>query len=112
MRDNGQSTVYMTCEQALEAIKGMDAFTPGLPKIVYLVGWHYNGHDSKYPAFFEGNPAIKRASDDDPLDSVRWLMKEARKYNTYVSLHINMFDAFEDSPAFLKYKEADVLARE
>ena len=71
MRDNGQSTVYMTCEQALEAIKGMDAFTPGLPKIVYLVGWQYNGHDSKYPAFFEGNPAIKRASDDDPLDSVR-----------------------------------------
>jgi hypothetical protein len=112
MRDNGQSTVYMTCEQALEAIKGMDAFTPGLPKIVYLVGWQYNGHDSKYPAFFEGNAAVKRAEDDDPLDSVRWLMKEARKYNTYVSLHINMFDAFEDSPAFEKYKEADVLARE
>ena len=74
MRDNGKSTVYMTCEQALEAIKGMDAVTPGLQKIVYLVGWQYNGHDSKYPAFFEGNPLIKRACDDDPLDSVRWLM--------------------------------------
>ena len=112
MRDNGRSTVYMTCEQALEAIKGMDALTPGLPKIVYLVGWQYNGHDSKYPAFFGGNPAVKRACDDDPLDSVRWLMKEARQYDTYVSLHINMFDAFEDSPVFEKYKEADVLARE
>ena len=112
MRDNGQSTVYMTCEQALEAIKGMDAVSPGLQKIVYLVGWQYNGHDSKYPAFFGGNESIKRPGDDDPLDSVRWLMREAKKYNTAVSLHINMFDAFEDSPAFQKYKEADVLARE
>ena len=60
MRDNGQSTVYMTCEQALEAIKGMDAVSPGLQKIVYLVGWQYNGHDSKYPAFFGGNESIKR----------------------------------------------------
>lgn len=112
MRDNGQSTVYMTLEQALEAIKGMDAVTPGLQKIVYLVGWQYNGHDSKYPAFFGGNAAIKRTEDDDPLDSVRWLMREAKNYNTAVSLHINMFDAFEDSPAFQKYKDADVLARE
>ena len=112
MRDNGESTVYMTIEQALEAIKGMDAVTPGLQKIVYLVGWQYNGHDSKYPAFFGGNAAIKRAEDDDPLDSVRWLMREAKNYNTAVSLHINMFDAFEDSPVFQKYKDADVLARE
>ena len=78
MRDNGQSTVYMTCEQALEAIKGMDAVSPGLQKIVYLVGWQYNGHDSKYPAFFGGNESIKRPGDDDPLDSVRWLMREAK----------------------------------
>ena len=112
MRDNGQSTVYMTCEQALEAIKGMDALTPGLQKIVYLVGWQYNGHDSKYPAFFAGNPAVKRECDEDPLESVRWLMREARNHNTAVSLHINMFDAFEDSPAFDLYKKADVLARD
>ena len=112
MRDNGSQTVYMTCEQALEAIKGMDALTPGLQKIVYLVGWQYNGHDSKYPAFFEGNMGIKREDDDDPLDSVRWLMEEARNYNTAVSLHINLFDAFDDSPLFEKYVKEDVLARD
>jgi len=112
MRDNGSQTVYMTCEQALEAIKGMDALTPGLQKIVYLVGWQYNGHDSKYPAFFEGNMGIKREDDEDPLDSVRWLMEEARNYNTAVSLHINLFDAFDDSPLFEKYVKEDVLARD
>ena len=112
LRDNGRQTVYMTCEQALEAIKGMDAITLGLPKIVYLVGWQYNGHDSKYPAFFEGNRAIARACDKDPLDSVRWLMREARKYHTDVSIHINLFDAFKDSPLFDEYMREDVFARE
>ena len=111
MHDNGQQTNYLNCEQALEIIKGMDALTLGLPKIVYLVGWQYNGHDSKYPAFFEGNKAIARPG-EDPLESIRWLMEEARKYHTTVSLHINLFDAFEDSPLYQKYVEADVLARD
>ena len=31
-------------------------------------------------------------------ESLRWLMREARKYNCLVALHINMFDAYEDSP--------------
>ena len=110
MRDNGRQTVYMTCEKALEAIKGMDALTLGLPKIVYLVGWQYNGHDSKYPAFFEGNRAVARASDKDPLDSVRWLMREAKKHHTTVSVHINLFDAYDDSPLFEEYKRADALS--
>ena len=112
MRDNGKQKVCMNCEQAFEAIKGMDALTLGLPKIVYLVGWQYNGHDSKYPAFFEGNRAVARASDKDPLDSVRWLMREAKKHHTTVSVHINLFDAYDDSPLFEEYKRADVLARE
>ena len=110
--DNGKQTVYMTCEQALEAIKGMDAITLGLPKIVYLVGWQYNGHDSKYPALFEGNKAIKRDCDEDALQSIRWLMEEAKKYHTVVSLHINLYDAYTDSPLFDQYVKADVLARD
>ena len=112
VRDNGEQTNYLNCEQALDIIKGMDAITLGLPKIVYLVGWQYLGHDSKYPAFFEGNAAIKRPQDSDALESLRWLMAEAKKYNTSVSLHINMFDAFPDSPLFEKYKQADVLAKD
>ncbi len=112
LRDNGKQTVFMTCESALEAIKGMDAISLGLPKVVYLVGWQYNGHDSKYPAFFEGNKLIARKCDKDPLDSIRWLMAEAKKYNTNVSLHINLFDAFDDSPLFEEYKNADVLAKD
>lgn len=54
-KDNGKSTVYLTITDALEVIKKIDNLTLGIPKIIYLVGWQYNGHDSKYPAFFEGN---------------------------------------------------------
>lgn len=97
-RDNGRTTVRMTCEQAVEIIKGMDNITLGMPKVVYLVGWQYNGHDSKYPAFFDGNYALKRPQDRTALESLRWVMSEGKKYNTAVSVHINMIDAYEDSP--------------
>lgn len=112
MHDNGLQTNYLNCEDALEIIKGMDAITCGFPKIVYLVGWQYLGHDSKYPAFFEGNEAIKRDCDADALESMRWLMEEARKYNTSVSVHVNMFDCYTDSPLFDEYVAADVLAKD
>ena len=111
LRDNGKQTVYMNCEEALEAIKGMDAITLGLPKIIYLVGWQYNGHDSKYPAFFECNEAVKAPGDENARQSILKLMEEAQKYNTTVSFHINMYDCYDDSPLFEKYKADDVLAR-
>lgn len=111
LRDNGEQTVYMDCGQALEAIKAMDAITMGMDKVIYLVGWQYNGHDSKYPAFFECNEAIKAPGDESAHESILKLMEEARKYNTSVSFHINMFNCYDDSPLFEKYKEDDVLAR-
>lgn len=110
-RDNGTTTVRMTCEQAVEIIRGMDNITLGMPKIVYLVGWQYNGHDSKYPAFFDGNYALKRPQDRTALESLRWVMAEGKKYNTSVSVHINMIDAYEDSPLWDKYVENDVISR-
>ena len=110
--DNGEQTVEMTCEQAVAVMRGMDAITLGLPKIVYLVGWQYNGHDSKYPAFFEGNKSVARPGDANPLESIRWTMQEGRKYNTIVSLHINLFDAYSDSPLFDEYVRQDVLAKD
>lgn len=97
-KDNGTSEVALTFSQALDVIKKMDNLTLGIPKIVYLVGWQYNGHDSKYPAWFEINERLKRPEDKTALESLKWLMKEAAKYHTVVSLHINMFDAYEDSP--------------
>ncbi|HVU83566.1 MAG TPA: endo-alpha-N-acetylgalactosaminidase family protein, partial [Puia sp.] len=76
-----------------------------------LVGWQYNGHDSKYPAWFEANEKLKRAQDRTAIESLRWLMGEAKKYHTTVSVHINMFDAYEDSPLWEEYAKNNIVAR-
>lgn len=109
--DVGPGEVHLNCEQALDVIRRVDNLTLGIPKIIYLVGWQYNGHDSKYPAWFEGNERIKRPQDANALESIKWLMGEARKYNTVVSLHINMSDAYEDSPLWDTYLQNDIIAK-
>jgi hypothetical protein len=39
---NGESEIFLNCKQAFEVIRKMDKLTPGILKIVYLVGWQYN----------------------------------------------------------------------
>lgn len=103
--------VYLTFEQALDVIERLDRITCGAPKIVYLVGWQYNGHDSKYPAWAEVNHRLKRAQDATALESLKWLMHEGRKHHTFVSLHINALDAYEDSPLWQEYLDKDIIAK-
>lgn len=107
----GGSIIYCNAEKALEIIKGVDKITLGIKKIIYLVGWQYLGHDDKYPSFFEVNEGIKRDNDKTAYDSLIWLMNEAKKYNTVVSVHINFTDAYADSPLFDEYVKLNALIR-
>ncbi|MGI2298186.1 S-layer homology domain-containing protein [Paenibacillus sp. GXUN7292] len=107
---NGQ--VDLNLEEALDAIKKMDNMTRNIPKIVYLVGWQHDGHDSKYPDWNLVNPKLKREQDATALDSLKWLMDEAVKYNTTVSLHINMTDAYENSPQWDEFIEKDLIRKD
>ncbi len=104
--------VHMTLDETLEAIRRLHAATAGIPQIVYLVGWQFDGHDSKYPAWSEVNHRLKRPSDADARESLLWLMREARQYNAVVSLHINMINAYENSPLWTEYLEEDLLIRD
>jgi hypothetical protein len=111
--DGGRNCkVHLTFEQALQVIERLDRITCGAPKIVYLVGWQYNGHDSKYPAWGEVNYHLKRQDDATALDSLKWLMNEGHKHHTTVSLHINALDAYEDSPLWQEYLEKDIIAKD
>lgn len=109
---NDGCKVYLTFEEALDVIRKLDNLTCEIPKIAYLVGWQFNGHDSKYPSWAEVNARLKRPQDATARDSLCWLMAEGRKYHTTVSLHINMFDAYEDSPLWNEYLEKDVIAKD
>lgn len=104
--------VFLTFEQTLDAIRKMYHMTCGIPQVLYLTGWQYEGHDSKYPSWAEVNRHLMRAEDDTPAESLRWLMREARKYNALVSLHINMFDAYPESPLWDLYVEKDIIAKD
>ena len=106
---DGTSNVNLTFEDALEVIKGLDAITRGLPKIVYLVGWQYEGHDWKYPAFHEFNEALKRPQDASARESFYWLQDEAAKYNTTVSVHVLVQDAESNSPLWHEYVKNDFI---
>lgn len=104
--------VLCTFEQALEVIRKTDHLTRGIPKIIYLVGWQKGGHDHGYPAWSEVNPRLKRPQDDTAVESLRWLIREARPFNTTVSLHLNMVDAYEQSPLWNEYVARDCIARD
>ncbi|MCX6872788.1 MAG: endo-alpha-N-acetylgalactosaminidase family protein [Verrucomicrobia bacterium] len=106
----GREVIY-TFEQALDVMRKTDNLTRGMPKIIYLVGWQKGGHDHGYPAWSEVNPRMKRQQDATALDSLRWLIREARKFNTTVSLHINMADAYKHSPLWDEYLAKDCIAR-
>jgi len=106
-----RSEVFTDFEKALRIIKEVDNLTLHVPKIIYLVGWQYNGHDDKYPAFFEVNMSLKRSQDKDARESLIWLMKEAKKYHTTISLHINMTDAYDDSPLWKEYVANDLVSK-
>jgi hypothetical protein len=107
-----QHDVMCTFEEALEVIRKTDNLTRGMPKIIYLVGWQKGGHDHGYPAWSEVNPRLKRKQDATALDSLRWLIREARKFNTTVSLHINMVDAYRQSPLWDAYVARDCFAKD
>lgn len=110
--DGGMDKLYLTFEQALDAIRKVRNLTCGIPQIIYLIGWHHEGHDSKYPDWGEVNPHLKRPQDATALDSLRWLIREARRYNATVSLHLNMFDAYQDSPLWDEYVARDIIAKD
>jgi lysophospholipase L1-like esterase len=104
--------VLCTFEEALEVIRRTDNLTRGIPKIIYLVGWQKGGHDHGFPAWDEVNPRLKLPHDATALESLRWLIREARRYNTTVSLHINMVDAYRHSPLWDEYVQKDLFAKD
>ena len=111
-RPGGGCRVVLTFAEALEVIRRLDHITCGIPKIIYLVGWQYNGHDSNYPAWDKVNERLQRPCDATATDSLKWLMAEAFKYNTTVSLHVCMIDASEESSLWQTYLDHDIIAKD
>lgn len=107
----GGSYVRRTFEEVYALVKQVDAITCHLPKIIYLVGWQYNGHDDRYPAWHQVNDALKRPGDSTGRQSLIWLFNACKKYNTVISVHVNMADAYQNSPLWDTYWKEGLIAR-
>ena len=101
-----------TFEETLEVIRKTDNLTRGIPKIVYLEGWQEGGFEHLWPAWDKVNSKLKREEDETALESLRWLIREAKKYNTVVSLHLDPVIALPDSPLWDEYVEKDIVGRD
>jgi len=105
-------TPSCTFEETLEIIRKTDTITRGAPKILYLQGYQEGGFDQLFPAWLPVDPRLKRKEDKTALESLRWLIREARQYNTIVSLHIDMIQAYTNSPMWDEYVEKDIVGRD
>ncbi len=92
-----------TFDQALEMVKQIDRIMPGYQKVIYLVGWQYNGHDDRYPEFFEVNEHLKSPKDATARESLLRLVETAKNYHTVISYHINLSDAYPESALWQEY---------
>ena len=111
LKSKDERNVRTTLDQAMEFIRATHEFSGGLHQVVYLVGWQYDGHDSKFPAWDNVGEQCRSSFSQDPRASLRAMMREARKYNADVSLHINMDDAYTNSPLWSTYAENDLLCK-
>lgn len=111
-REEQSTNIFMDYEKALETIKGVDHISRGVPKIVYLVGWQFDGHDDRYPDFDVMNEALKRPGDANALESYRWLRREAKKHNTNVSVHLLISDAYTNAPSWDEYVRKGYICRD
>ena len=89
----------------------MDNLTPGVKKIVYLVGWQGLGHDDCYPEMETINPYLKRACDATARESLFWFFEEAKKYNTVISYHGNVADEYSANKSHGEFVEADAILK-
>lgn len=106
------TTAPLNAAQILDVIRRIDNISRGIPKMVYLVGWQYRGHDTGYPSFSKVNDVLKKPGDSSALQSLQWLIRESPKYHTKVSLHVNFSDVYlDDNPLGLVYKARDIIVR-
>jgi hypothetical protein len=83
-----------TFDETLQLIKKISVITGNTKQTAALTGWQNRGMDSGWPYFDRVNEAL------GGLTKLQWLAREARKYNTSVSYHINIDDSNADTPGF------------
>lgn len=107
-----------TVEEVLEYLEELDNYTRGIPKLCILVGFQEGGHDFQFPQWGPLNTRIKSTEHPEWTgeECLRYLMAEARKYNTACTVHVNFTDVYrnngDNSPLFDYYEQNGLIARD
>jgi hypothetical protein len=80
--------------QTREMIDYIRNITDGIPQIIYLVGWQYDGHDTGYPAFDQLNPRMGTS------EELYALSRYCDSIGSVLSIHCNMDDAYKANKYF------------
>ncbi len=80
--------------QTREIIDYIRNITDGIPQIIYLVGWQYDGHDTGYPAFDQLNHRMGTSEELYALSSY------CDSIESVLSIHCNMDDAYKGNKYF------------
>ena len=83
-----------TFEETLQLIRRISTITGNTRQVAALTGWQNKGHDSGWPYFNKVNEAL------GGVKKLQWLAREAKKYNTTLSYHLNLDDSNENTPGF------------
>jgi hypothetical protein len=89
-RDNPSTNLAQTREM-IDYIRNI---TDGIPQIIYLVGWQYDGHDTGYPAFDQLNPRMGTS------EELYALSRYCDSMGSVLSIHCNMDDAYKGNKYF------------
>ncbi|MBR2981993.1 MAG: hypothetical protein IKC80_02055 [Kiritimatiellae bacterium] len=102
---------YTTMDEAMGIISKVRDYSGGMRQIVYLCGWQFDGHDSKYPSWSQVGEHVDYAEEKTPLLALRRFIRDARSLGADVSLHVNMNDAYTNAPDWKAYADADAICR-
>lgn len=102
---------YTTMDEAMDIIRRVHDYSGAIRQIVYLCGWQFKGHDSKYPSWSEVGGHVSYGGEKTPLLSLRRFIRDARALGADVSLHVNMNDAYTNAPDWQAYVDADAICR-
>lgn len=83
-----------TLKEAKEIISYFNNITDGIPQIIYLVGWQYEGHDTGYPALDKLNSSM------GTKEELYALSKYCDSINSVLSVHANIDDAYKGNKYF------------
>ena len=104
--------VFMTFQQALDTIKHLDTITCGAPKSSIWSGGNTTAKTPGVPHGIKSTNASNARKTRTALEIWRWLIREGLKYNTTVSLHVVMIDAYTNSPLWNEYLAKDIIAKD